>query len=194
MTTADPETRDRMDDTTTNGTRSAWVEAALARHEAPLVAYAHRLVGDAHRARDVVQETFLRLCSEEPSRVDGHVGPWLFAVCRRLAIDDLRKEWRMTPTAQTLLDARPGRAEDPAETAATRDHASSALAALAALPENQREVLELRLRHGMSYAEISRVTGHTVTNVGFLLHVGMKALRARLGDDPAARDASRGAR
>jgi len=194
MATTDPETRDRMDETT-NGTRSAWVEAALARHEAPLVAYAHRLVGDAHRARDVVQETFLRLCSEEPSRVDGHVGPWLFAVCRRLALDHLRKERRMTPVAEALLDARAGRAEDPAETASTRDQASSALAALATLPENQREVLELRLRHGMSYAAIAQVTGHTVTNVGFLLHVGMKALRARLGAAPgAAEGSSRGAR
>lgn len=174
--------------------RSAWVEAALARHEAPLVAYAARLTGDAHRARDVVQETFLRLCSEEPSRVDGHVGPWLFAVCRRLAIDDLRKERRMTPTAEALLDTRAGRAEDPAETAATRDHASAALRALATLPENQREVLELRLRHGMSYADIAKVTGHTVTNVGFLLHVGMKALRARLGVSSESADASRGAR
>ena len=79
--------------------------------------------------------------------------------------------------------------------AATRDHASSALAALATLPENQREVLELRLRHGMSYADIAGVTGHTVTNVGFLLHVGMKALRARLGESPGrVEGSSRGAR
>lgn len=100
----------------------------------------------------------------------------------------------MTPTAETLLDARAGTATDPAATAETRDSASAALRALAALPENQREVLELRLRHGMSYAAIAEVTGHTVTNVGFLLHVGMKALRARLGEFPEAADAARGAR
>lgn len=181
-------------DATEPGARAAWVETALARHEASLVAYAARLTGDAHRARDVVQETFLRLCSEEPARVDGHVGPWLFAVCRRLALDHLRKERRMTPTAETLLDARAGRATDPAATAETRDSASAALRALATLPENQREVLELRLRHGMSYASIAEVTGHTVTNVGFLLHVGMKALRARLGETSEAADAARGAR
>ncbi len=41
---------------------NAWIRQALERHERPLVHYAARLIGDVERARDVVQETFLRLC------------------------------------------------------------------------------------------------------------------------------------
>jgi RNA polymerase sigma-70 factor (ECF subfamily) len=92
----------------------------------------------------------------------------------------------MHATDTELLDARVGPAADPAETAGTHDQASRALGMLATLPANQREVVELRFRHGLSYAEIAAVTGLTSTNVGFLLHVGLKSLRARLGAGAAA--------
>ena len=41
----------------------AWIREAVDRFEGPLTLYATRLLGDAESARDVVQETFLRLCS-----------------------------------------------------------------------------------------------------------------------------------
>lgn len=161
---------------------ATWIERALAEHEAPLVEYAtRRLAGDVHRARDAVQETFLRLVAARRDDVDGHLAAWLFTVCRRLCVDVLRKETRMQPAGTETLDARTGREPDPADTAATHDAARHALGAVSGLPANQREVVELRFRHGLSYAEIARVTGLTPTNVGFLLHVGLKALRARMG-------------
>ena len=43
----------------------AWIREAVARFEGPLAIYATRLLGDAESARDVVQDTFLRLCSQE---------------------------------------------------------------------------------------------------------------------------------
>ena len=75
----------------------------------------------------------------------------------------------------------------PARKAEDRDHASHALRILTTLPEKQQEVLELKLRHYLSYREIAAVTGHSESNVGFLIHTGLKALRARLGapDRPA---------
>ena len=167
--------------------RAAWIEDALARHEGRLVDYAaRRLGGDVHRARDAVQETFLRLCAARREEVDGHLQAWLYTVCRRLCVDVLRREDRMHPTETELLDATTGREADPAAAVETRDQASRALGVLAALPANQREVVELRFRHGLSYAEIAAVTGLSSTNVGFLLHVGLKSLRARLGVAAAA--------
>jgi DNA-directed RNA polymerase specialized sigma24 family protein len=46
----------------------------------------------------------------------------------------------------------------------------------------------------MSYKQISQVTGLSVTNVGFLLHVALKALRRRLAgeDAPGRRQAKCG--
>ena len=48
---------------------------------------------------------------------------------------------------------------------------------LARLPENQQEVIRLKFQQGLSYKEISSVTGLSVTNVGFLIHTGLKRLR-----------------
>jgi RNA polymerase sigma-70 factor (ECF subfamily) len=43
-------------------TDAAWIEASVERWERPLIAYAQRILGDDNDARDIVQETFLRLC------------------------------------------------------------------------------------------------------------------------------------
>ena len=55
--------------------------------------------------------------------------------------------------------------------------------ALARLSENQREVILLKFEQGLSYEEISEVTGLSSGNVGFLLHTGLKRLRTFLPDD-----------
>ena len=167
-------------DESTNG-RAHWVTDALGKHEGALVAYASRLTRDVHAARDVVQEAFLRLCGEDRTRVEPHVKAWLYTVCRRLAIDALRKERHVNSNVgETTIDARAGRETDPAGAAETRDEASRALRLLADLPENQREVIDLKFRHGLMYREIADVTGLSAGNVGFLIHTGLKTLRARM--------------
>jgi RNA polymerase sigma-70 factor (ECF subfamily) len=166
-------------DPSTNG-HANWVTKALDQHEGALVVYAARLTRDVHSARDVVQEAFLRLCAEDRATVEPHVKAWLYTVCRRLAIDELRKERRMEPAGETLIETRAGREADPAGAAETRDETSHALRLLADLPENQREVIDLKFRHGLMYREIADVTGLSAGNVGFLIHTGLKTLRARM--------------
>lgn len=51
---------------------------------------------------------------------------------------------------------------------------------LSALPENQGEVLRLKFQNDLSYREISEVTGLSVSNVGFLIHRGLRFLRQKL--------------
>jgi RNA polymerase sigma-70 factor (ECF subfamily) len=51
------------------------------------------------------------------------------------------------------------------------------------LPENQREVIRLKFQGDLSYKEISEVTGLSVSNVGFLIHTGIKRLRSMMGVD-----------
>ena len=53
---------------------SSLVQAAVERHQAPLLRYATRLLGgDVDRARDVVQDSFVRLMAQPLEQVDGHV-------------------------------------------------------------------------------------------------------------------------
>src|SRR4051812_12624982 len=73
-----------------------FLERTIADQQGPLIRYATRLLGgDADRARDVVQDTFVKLVAQPAEAVNGHAVEWLFTVCRHRALDVLRKEGRM---------------------------------------------------------------------------------------------------
>jgi RNA polymerase sigma-70 factor (ECF subfamily) len=157
-----------------------WVRSAVARFEGPLTLYAARLLGNADTARDVVQETFLRLCVQDRAVVEPRMAEWLFTVCRNRALDVLRKESRMSQLSDKqvhhCLSPDPG----PLDTALVSDSAGRVLQLLERLPASQREALRLKFQNGFSYREISRISGHSESNVGYLIHVGLKTLRGLL--------------
>ena len=159
-----------------------WIVEAVACHEGPLTLYAARLLGDADRARDVVQDTFLKLCGKGADAARDHVAEWLFTVCRNRALDVLRKEGRMTRLGEEQAGAQLAHEPAPDVAAESRDSASKVIEYLERLPDNQREVIRLKFQNGFSYREISRISGHSVSNVGFLIHTGLKTLRQRLGE------------
>jgi RNA polymerase sigma factor (sigma-70 family) len=154
---------------------------ALSHFEAPLLRYARRLLSDAEQARDVVQDTFLRLCSEDPARVDGHLAQWLFTVCRNRALDLQRREGRLRPLDETALSEQPSPEPTPSRRLEGRETLDEVLAVLETLPASQREVLHLKFQDHLSYQEIAAVTGLSVNHVGVLVHNGLKAIRTRLG-------------
>jgi RNA polymerase sigma-70 factor (ECF subfamily) len=158
-----------------------WIRQAVEQFEGPLILYAARLLGETERARDVVQDTFLKLCQQRPEAVRPHLAEWLFTVCRNRAIDVARKEGRMTRLIDEQVRAHPGDAPAPDVVLERHEAAAQALRLLDELPPNQREVIRLKFQNGFSYQEISRISGHSVSNVGFLIHVGMKTLRSRMG-------------
>jgi RNA polymerase sigma-70 factor (ECF subfamily) len=160
---------------------NGWVHVAVDRFEGPLTLYAARLLGNPDAARDVVQDTFLRLCAQDPERVEPHLAEWLFTVCRNRALDVLRKEGRMTRLSDDHTDVCPSHEPSPAEALERQESASRVLSLLEKLPASQREVIRLKFQNGFSYKEISRISGHSVSNVGFLIHTGLKTLRGQLG-------------
>lgn len=157
-----------------------WIAEALARYETPLIRYAVSLTHDLDAGRDIVQDTFLKLCQLPAERRPESLGPWLFAVCRNRALDRYRKEQRMTPLAETDIHSREGHGPSPSEHAETRDSADQLTQMLCDLPSNEQEVVRLKFHEQLSYQEISGVTGLSVTNVGFLLHTALKKLRAQM--------------
>ncbi len=163
-----------------NGRNSAWLRELFSRHEAPLVRYAARLAGDAERGRDIVQDVFLRLCRQGPERSDDHAAAWLYTACRNRALDVRKKEQRVSSLPSDMAEAATTRLPDPAAAAERREDAGQALALLQRLPENQREVIRLKIEHGLRYRQISQITGLSVSNVGYLLHQGLQSLRRQL--------------
>ena len=154
-----------------------WMRGVLDRYEGPLTRYAARLTGDLDRARDVVQDTFLRLCETKRSKVDGHVAEWLFTVCRNRALDVQRKESRLKPLDDAVLAVRESDDPSPATAAEQTETTSLVLQLIDSLPANQQEVVRLKFQNGLSYREISGITKLSVSNVGFLIHTAVKNLR-----------------
>jgi RNA polymerase sigma-70 factor (ECF subfamily) len=154
-----------------------WVRSTLREHEGPLVRYAASITGDVEQARDVVQDTFLRLCAQSPARLQGHVVEWLFTVCRHRALDVRRKESRMQPLHDNHLAGCASADPPPSAAAEQAETQSRVLALLAVLPDNQREVVRLKFQNGLSYREISHITNLSVSHVGVLLHTAIKTMR-----------------
>jgi len=172
------------------------IPALLDRYERPLVRYAWSILGDLEAARDMVQETFIRLCRREElgdgsRKPDGdtsdfsparHTEAWLFTVTRNLSIDHQRKLSRIVYMPQT--EDRTADEPGPGAVLEAQETHDSIFGLLEHLSDNQREVIRLKFQNDLSYKEIAAVTQLSVTNVGFLLHTGLKKLRALLEAQP----------
>jgi RNA polymerase sigma factor (sigma-70 family) len=164
-------------------TREQFVEKALAEFESPLIGYAVTILNDLDRARDVVQDTFIRLCQQEPHKIRESLKTWLFTVCRNRAFDVLRKEKRVQPLDEVKWKRVAGTDLSPDEKAIRDERMAHVLNAMDRLSTNQREVILLKFQQGLSYQEIVEITGLSSGNVGFLIHTGLKRLRDFLPTD-----------
>jgi len=162
-----------------DSTESQWIVDAIGTYEDSLLRYATWMLRDWDLAREVVQETFLRLCREEPSKVDGHIPQWLFTVCRNLAFDTRKREARMTPLQETDIGVDSNLEQ--------REAVGEIFRLVETLPKNQREVVYLKFQCDLSYKEISEVTRLSIGNVGLLLHNALGAIRKRVLSESARR-------
>jgi len=160
------------------------LQDAIARYHRPLVAYALSRTGNLERARDAAQDTLLRLCQQSAEQLEREIlprlAPWLFTVCRNRVIDLHRKERRMTATDTQQMDQAMPSQNSPADDVEAHDQQDQLLSLVAALPGQQREVVQLRFQGGLAYKEIAEVTGHSTSHVGVLLHEAIKQLRQQM--------------
>ncbi len=159
---------------------AAWLSKVFRENEVPLMGYATQLLRDRDRASDVVQDTFVRLCKQRRDRVQGRVRQWLFRVCRNRALDVLKKESRMKTLDDENSPPQTDGDADPSRRAEVAERLSVAESLIGELPPRQQEVIRLKVQGGLSYREISELTGLSVSNVGFLLSTGLKTVRTRM--------------
>ena len=165
--------------------REKIVHRALIEFESALIGYAASIVKDEDRAKDVVQDTFIKLYEQDPEKVKESLKAWLFTVCRNRCFDVIRKEKRMINVEDDQLTVIRDVEDDPSRAAERADEHSNVIKFLDRLPHNQREVIRLKFEGDMSYKEISQTTQLSVSNVGFLIHAGIKRLRSLLSDQIA---------
>jgi RNA polymerase sigma-70 factor, ECF subfamily len=170
-------------------------EAAFARvydHYAPiLLGLMLRILRSRPEAEDVLQEVFLQVWQQarsfDPAR--GRAFTWLATLARSRAIDRLRAvDSRERAAQRSVEDGQPPTAESQRwadEEAIRAERAAVVRAALAELPEEQRQVLVLAYLDGMSQSEIAAAKNQPLGTVKTRTRTGLKklsdTLRARLG-------------
>ncbi len=160
--------------------KERWITALVKRYERPLCSYAFGLLRNLEWARDAVQDTFLRLCGQKPDKLKGREAPWLFRVCRNRSLDILRKEKPVQPMSDPQKASLPSEERSPDEQAAQGDLKRLLPRFLSKLPKKQQEVIRLKFQQQLSYREIAHCTRLSESNVGYLLHTGIKTLREQM--------------
>lgn len=150
--------------------------ALYARHAATAYAAAHRLLGSAADAEDVVQELFLPLPETlrgyDPTR--GPLGGWLRRVAVRMALMRMRTVRRRRETDAGSVVALLARDDAALERLSIE-------AALARISDEHRTVFLLKEVEGYEHREIAALLDITVANSEVRLFRARQALRALLG-------------
>ena len=162
-----------------SGDRSAF-DALYRRYSRPVFGLALRRLGDRGRAEDAVQETFASVWraagSYKPERGPG--APWLYAVARNAIVDNGRARREPPVDAPDEVSGDEG----PAERAESGWIAWRVHRALAELPENERQVIELAYWGGRSQSEIADLLGIPLGTVKTRTRSGLSRLAAGLVD------------
>lgn len=161
-------------------THDSSIRDALAEYESKLIRYAWGITGSREQARDVVQDTFLKLCTTDRASLNGRLAPWLYTVCRNRAFDVRKKEGRMNVLSQEHAEARPSDAPSPGTLAEQSEDRHAMLEVLGNLPEDQQEIFRLKFEHGMTYREISTVMKMPLSSVNATLTKALRTMRLRL--------------
>ena len=170
--------------------RRAGQLVSVAAKELRLLRYLVCLSGNLDTARDLFQETWLRVLergSQYDSRRD--FGAWLFAVARNLFLDSLRKKRPVS------LEAMAGESDEPypvadtrqlpaLEAVAQREVTQRVAATLDQLSPEYREVIVLRFQEELSLEEIAAVTRAPLGTIKSRLYRGLNQMMPLLqGDD-----------
>jgi RNA polymerase sigma-70 factor, ECF subfamily len=142
-------------------------------HRRSILAMARLQVGND--ADDVVAEVFLRAWSALPRYRDTGAPfvSWLFGIARHVIVDEFRRRARAEPTDE-LPD--PGVQSSP-------EDALSLVDAIAALPDEQRQVIELKFFVGMRNVEVAQALGTSIGAVNAKQWRALARLRMLLEDE-----------
>jgi RNA polymerase sigma-70 factor (ECF subfamily) len=164
----------------TIGSDPDWIRSALVRFERPLIAYAYRFTGDLETARDVVQDTFLKLCQADVNRLNGRLAGWLYTVCRNRALDVRKRDARYDSLREGQAESVESPTPWPSAQASSNETNRLILDAVAEMPERRQEVFRLKFQDGLTYREISAVTGLPLSTVSYHVHASMTDVCERL--------------
>ena len=161
------------------------LDELIGRYQYRLPRYLWTLTGSREAARDLFQETWIRVLEKSHQyNPRWRFEAWLFSIARHLAIDLLRR--RQPESLEALL--RPGDAllprewpasesPTPFQAVAQAEQAERVQRALRRLPAETREVMVLRFQEDLSLNEIAEVVRAPVSTVKSRLYRALEAFR-----------------
>lgn len=167
----------------------------LERYRGPIYSFIRRQISEEAAAEELTQEVFLRAIARAAQfRGESRFSTWLFQIARNLAYDHLR---RMKLRRHDSLDepSNPSSGGPPrVERVESSDEGALAgllrgelgqrlEAAIAALPDDQREVFLLRQVEGLSFLEIAAVVHASENTVKSRMRYALLKLRQQLRED-----------
>lgn len=146
-----------------------------------------RMLSDSALAEEVVQEVFLKVWTQPGSYSiqKGKFVSWLLSLVHHRCIDELRRRSRTEvalddPATGSLLDTKADPDPEPADQVWVMEQQRAVRQALAQIPQNQRQVLELAYFRGLSHSEIASRLGQPLGTVKTRIRLGMQSLRQLL--------------
>ena len=161
------------------------------KYKQPVINLAYRMLRDAIEAEDLAQNVFIQVYkSAQRYEVSSKFTTWLFTIARNLCLNEIRRRGRHP--ADSLEAAHPEQDDQPLrqyEDKRTFSPPESLLhgeleekieQALAELPENQRMAILLCRQDELSYEEIAKVIGCSLSATKSLIHRGRETLKLKL--------------
>lgn len=158
---------------------------AVRRHRASVLAFARRLVGDDARAEEISQDVFVRLW-ERSDRFDdgrGSLRSFLLAVTHGRAIDVIRSDASRRTREVREASEPPPPPESPESVVVAGSVSSSLRRALAQLPDQEREAVELAYVGGHSYRAVAALLDQPEGTVKSRIRNGLAKLRGLLAEE-----------
>ncbi len=158
-------------------------QALYSRHRGPLFRHLQRQLRDPGLAEEFFQDTWQRvITARERYRPEAKFATWLYQIAHNRVTDHWRAKQHRPSAPEDAADLaeRVPDPETPERTLSAFEERRRLQRALEELPDDQREVVLLRLEQELSLEEIGEITGAGRETVKSRLRYAMEKLRARL--------------
>ncbi len=153
------------------------------RHQKPVYNFILKLVGDRTAAADLSQTVFIR-CYRSLKRLKdrSRFSPWLYRIAVNVARDHYRKRKEVYSLDDDNVSAEYNEnlvdeGANPSELAEAGQRAELVRAALRKIPQEQREVLVLKVYQGLKFIEIAEALEAPLNTVKSRLYYGFRSMR-----------------
>ena len=159
-------------------------EILYKKYSKSLFNYIYKMVGDHDRARDLYQDTFMRVLTAKNYQPLAKFSTWLYRIATNLCLNDLKRKKPVSLDAKLKIGSGfEARATSPEDYAYSQELSQKIEAAIAGLTDIQRAVFTLRHYQGLSYQEIARVLRCPLGTVKSRLSSAVNALRKALSQE-----------